>query len=787
MKTTRPSEYKLASVQNGYSHYLITEYNSQRNNGMLFLNQTERLFFPLQEEVLSITLIFHQPHYTREIFNLPVTANYENSLWQQMLGNTPLLGLPQSIVSQDSSPNLSLAFNDPQQLVSQLGQAIGVNLSGSFTQSNAAEHTYTKYQYVYGAYDIDIHDRRFVQSSQFVSQPLSSNLNLAQGSLVADYELPLVQTTIGPATAWVGLPSLRPSSFEVPAATISFDLLVGSSTQPWYPVAPLDAKLVHEPVILTEQTQTTQLRLQAQPDTPVLLSNFDGQGNVTTFAGVLAPPVVDDTPTLITWPNTILNAPGYYIVSYTPMDTSHWVNFGLLAENAGTANQKTATFTGTEIDQLRGLQLPSVPYIDSDRIAPGFDPNGDGNSEYVPISIKIDNLPIIFPNMVDNNGHAVTVSSFSQDNNHKLDIHVSTQVELEPLYSTDSNPSAAQNFQAKYSNWDVRPGHLPQLFLLVPNQVPAIISQYDQFGNSIWDYEASTGIIRFVNGNAAVSGQIGITYWYYSPAFTNPPQIINRTNYGSNIDPVLTPFDPITYPVLEYVQLDDKIYFNVSIPADAVISVSYFRLFDQIRVRANFTRVDPINDSATAHLYGYTFLARDANGTSSPVLEYPEVVWGDLELYSLGTTTQTNPGIGLIQGDSTSSGGLPPYTEFHWYRIVNSGSIKDLLRTNYDASNGTTVFWDWNGDRYIESDGGISKELTYRIMNVDGSNTIPVEAGGSVVIGIANFLVPPGTPASLHPATIYSGFSANFLESSNWLLTSKEVTKETSIASVVIN
>jgi hypothetical protein len=342
------------------------------------------------------------------------------------------------------------------------------------------------------------------------------------------------------------------------------------------------------------------------------------------------------------------------------------------------------------------------------------------------------------------------------------------------------------NFAAKNNNWDIRPEHAPQLFSIAPGSAAVAIPQFDTHGDTVWIHDSGAGTIRFVNGNAAVSGQIALTYWHYTSSF-NQPVIVNRTDYTGNNNTILTPFDAAVYPIIEYIQANNRIYFNTTIPASADITVSYNRLFDSARMRATFTRVDPANESATPQLYGYTFLARDANGTSTPAWAYSEVVWGDLEVYSLGTTSQNNPGVGIIQGDVNSAQGLPTLTEFNWYRIVNAGSVTDTLRTNYDSSNGTTVFWDINGDRFIEPDGGVSAGLSYQIMTVDGANVITLAAGESVILGICNFLVPPNTPASIKPATVYSGQNADYLQTSDWLLTASHVSEQTSIASVVIN
>jgi hypothetical protein len=55
------------------------------------------------------------------------------------------------------------------------------------------------------------------------------------------------------------------------------------------------------------------------------------------------------------------------------------------------------------------------------------------------------------------------------------------------------------------------------------------------------------------------------------------------------------------------------------------------------------------------------------------------------------------------------------------------------------------------------------------------------------MIGIGNFLIAPGTPGAIHPATIYSGQTADYLHTGDWLTTAITATKETSIASVVIS
>jgi hypothetical protein len=685
----------------------------------------------------------------------------------------------------DQTPQLDLNFTQPQDLVTTLANAIGADLNGSFTAPRDAVHTYTKYQYVYGAYDIGVKERRYGTHGTFVSTPLTSSLNLMQGTLIADADLPLMATTVNTTTGDLD-GSVNLSGFQVPAATLVFDLTFGEG-QVWAPFVPLDQTLTHELYTVTAQTSSVPLRLQPRVGTPVYITSFDGQGGaIVEYARSFAlnshwtPSAAGGTLSSA----SLLFAPGNYMISYTPLDTGHWVNFGMLAEAAGAQVQKHVTFSGA-VSQLTGLQLPSEPYIDPNRINGSFEPNGDAQTEYVPLTVAIDGLSLSFPEQVTSAGRATVRSSFSQNIAHAADLYLTTEVVQEVLYSNEGNPTAAVVFTAAHPNWDRRPEHAPQLFAIAPNTAPLEILPV-QNGQQVWTVDYGSGTIRFLNGNAAASGQVAVTYWYQTPTFA-PTTIVNRTNFLDDSASALTPFDPVSYPVIEYVLVDDKLYFNLDLPAAATISIHYTRLFDTVRVRARFDRADPSNPCASAHLYGYTFLARDANGTSLPTGEVPAVVWGDLELESLGTTTQNNPGIGLISGNAQSATGLPALTQFNWYRIVNAGSATDTLRASYDASNGTTVFWDFNGDRYIEPDGGISRELTYRILNVDGSNTLVLAPGESAVVGLANFLVPPNTPGALNRATIYSGQNGDYLQTSDWLLTAAQVTQETSIASVVIS
>ncbi len=799
LTTTLPVD---PTIPAGYVRSYITEFASQRDDqGRLWLNQTQRLYFPLQEDCLWITLVFHQPHYTREVFSLPMGVAYANSLWQQMLGNTPLLGVPQALISSNSSPQLDLSFTQPEDLIQTLGQAVSSNLSGSFTTPNTQSHTYTKYQYTYGAYDIEVYNQSYVTQSQFISVAQKSPYNLVQGAILPDYDIPLTSTSIAASGAWFGNAAI-PLSWEAPAATLTFDLTFGQS-QPWYPLAPLDATLVHEPLEIESDTSLLTLRLQATPGTPVYVTSFDGLGNATLIGGVLVQGVSGTSvgPTQINLVpfSAELAGPGFYVLSYTPIDTSQYVNFLDLAEASNSATQETFVFSGSEIDVLRGLKLTSEPYIDSDQISINFEPNGNPLSEYVPIQVSITNMPITFPNIVNSSGISASISSFAQDISHQQDIYTSVQVtdgaghNYELLTSTDPDPRASSNFSAAHGNWDTR--HVPSLFAIDkdPQAPPLPIPQFDANGNSIWIYNPGPGTVTFVNENTGVVGAIVLNYWYYTSNFNAPPVIVDATDYTGRGDAALTPFNATLYPVIEYILVNQQLYFNVEIPDTATVTVTYMRLFDTTRVRATFTRVDPVNQSATPHLYGYTFLARDGNVTSYESQEFPEVAWGDLELYSLGSTTQTNPGIGFITGNvSPATGGpnylpLPTFTQFNWWRIINSGSVPDLLRANYDPSNGTTVYWDFDSSCYIPSSGGLLRGVDYEILNADGSNTIPINPGQAIVVGIANPLVlAPNGPGTINPATIFSGFTTDFLQSTDWLLEAESATAITSIAAVTI-
>jgi hypothetical protein len=757
-------EHYLNTSTEGYGRYMISEFNSKRSGGMLFLDQTTRLFFPLQEECLSLTLVFNQPNYTRQVYSLSADTIVQNALWQQMLSNSPAAQLPTTN---------ALDLTNASTVISSLQDS-----TGAMTDSRLLN--IVQYQYVYGAYEISVYDRRYDTISTFVSMPLQTTRNLMQGALIVDDDLPYFNTTIASSANWIGNAPI-PGSWQIPGATLEYSLTFDDA-EPWYPLAPIGKGLVHEHFAITEETSSLDLRLIARPGTAIYLTSFDGQGNAILLGGVTAP-TDDNDPTIVTWPNTILAAPGFYIVSYTPVDNSHWVDFGAVAEAQASVKKENFQFTGADLAATRALALSSYPYTNVNKIPVGYNPNGNPNRDYVPINVSITGLPIQFPTLVDGSGHPITLSSFNQDTSKQQNIYQPVLVSMETLYSQD-NSQAGTVFSSANKNWVTDSSHAPQLFAIGAGLDPQAIPQYDQTGNSIWEYDSSSGIVTMLNANTAASGQIALTYWYKGIA---NPLIINKTNYDGTSNSSLVPFDATTYPFIEYVSIEDQLYFNIDLPDSAKIHVAYDRLFDTVRVKADFRRIDPINQSATPHLYGYTLVARDANGTSTLNNVYPEVSWGDLEVYSLGVTSQTNPGLSLVLGEQSVSNALPASTTFHWYRVVNAGPVADIIRTNYDASNGTTTFWDMNADRYIESDGGSTREENYRIMNVDGSNFIPVDPGGSIIIGICNFLLPPGQTGAIHPVTIYSSFTSNYLQSTNWLQAATVVTKEQSIASVVLN
>ena len=765
INTTLPVD---GTIPAGYIRSALTPYNSQRaSNGQLLLDQETRLYFPIQEDALSITLVFHQPHAVREVFNIDLGVGYQNSLWQQMLGNTPLLGIPTTVSS--GSPGLSLTSTNPTDVVSNLATAIGSNINGAFTTPPSGIQTYTKYEYTYGAYDIEVFDQRYQSSGQYISTLIMSGKNMIQGSIVADYDLPYSSVSIASPENFFGNAPV-PSSWQIPSATLQFALTFGQG-QPWVPFVPLDWTLVHEPLTLSSSTQTVNLSLIAEPNTPIYITSFDGIGGATLLGGMIATASTGNF-TSITVP-VLLEAPGFYVISYTPIDFNHWVNFGNVAEASGANLSITEVVNGTPISTTSGLALPSEPYIDNNQISAQFEPNGNPNIEYVPITVGITGLPLTF--------NGVTQTSYTQDTNHATDIYESipSLSPYEILSSSDTNQQAATNFTASHGNWDK--SHTPILYEIDSNKNAHPINPLDASGNSVWVYDATSGTVTFVNGNSGIVGFVGVYYYYTTTSFATP-KIINMTDFTSRGDVFMTPFDAVNFPMIQYVLDEDRIFFNLPIPAAATITVTYARLFDTTRLKATFTRIDPVNESATPHLYGYTFLGRDGNTTSGECPDYPEVIWGDLELLSLGTTTQINPLLSTTANQIIASSS-PQYVQINWYRITNSGSSTDLLRANYNNANGTTVYWDFTSKRYLPTDGGISKGITYQIMNVDGSNTIPLPAGSSVVVGITNTSLFGGENSA---ATIYSGQNADFLQSEDWLLQASTVTAQTSVAVVTL-
>ncbi len=812
-----PGESYIApgpDVSTGY--YLLTEYNSNRVNNMLFLDNQTELVFPPQLNCQQIILAFQQPHATQNVISLPVNKVVNDLLWEQLIGTMPATGL-----ASLPGGNFDLTYQlNPNELLGQLGSAIAADGHGLATKPLTGNHTATCYHYSYGANSIQVTSRAYAGSGTFISRPIPASSNLLRGTIVPDVTIPMTQAQIAPASAWIGVPSLRPSYFTLPLGTITYDMTYSESAN-WFPVMPLNLTQVAEPYVLpvsasgsVSLTTTIQLRFQAIPNSIVYLGSFDGIGDATVIGAFRAPAASGTSPTVINL-GAQLAVPGDYVVVYTPVPSSQEVDFGLLAEAATATTHTVFEKTLPQISTVyQGINLPQEPYFDPSVITSAFEPNGDPNSEYVPLSVQIDNLPISFPNLIDTSGHATTISSFLQDTSHALDLLAAQAVTLEQLTTSDLMPASAVNFQSSHINWDQRPQYLPQFFFRTPvttnTVVPSIVNtssgtttvytttsttietyiplpQYDSNGNTLWTVDYTTGSVRFlaVTGTAVTypAGTIYASYWYDTTTWT-PPVIVNRTVFGGD-QVALTPFDPTNYPIIEYALVSGhRLIFNLDLPANTQIAVTYDILFNEVRVRASLTRLDPFSESASPRLFGFTFLGSKGNSTSVQPTVQSEIVCGNLELTSYGTFSQLNPATTV----PTSGTSLPPqYININWYRIVNAGTTNDTLRAFYKSDNGTTLYLDLNNNRYIEP-GNVGLGVNYQVIPGDGSVWFELAPGGEAFLGLTNPSPVPGGIGQevVNSAVVYSAQTPDFVTSVDWLLTASRASSLTSVAAVTL-
>lgn len=227
-----------------------------------------------------------------------------------------------------------------------------------------------KKEYIYGLYDLDIRGNKYLNSSIYVSKPISTPPNLAQVAL---------DTT-----------EVHPDVDGKEVTDIEF--YVTNMDEPtdddWYPILPNNKKIIKsERLFLDARTSKARLKFEVEkmnsieiyknseklPASKYDISNISENGRVITE---------------VTFHDFEINA--IYSASYRPKSSAHLIDF--------TSSEDTTKLTATEkfkngAGRNGSINLKHYPYIDYEKInmaekaeEDGYDPN---TNNYRPIEVKL--------------------------------------------------------------------------------------------------------------------------------------------------------------------------------------------------------------------------------------------------------------------------------------------------------------------------------------------------------------------------------------------------------------
>ena len=414
-----------------------------------YLDSSESFHFP-QVHATGIILILAQSHYKRSSFRLRKGKRENYEIFNTIYANASLGTIDYSEFKTDADL-LKTAQNIAKTMVH---ENTGVPWVGD--TENQYEY-FSKYEYTYGLYDINIKYNSYEDSAEFISKPIKANKSIGQIALYSD------NTVLSPT-----------------AGTIEYDILIGDNCTP-VPILPINHDVIYE-VITSERIEEYEgdemyyLRFPICDSVDFTFVKLHTVGSLSSESQVI--PLFWDrikkkncivAETLDMDENCyVLEYPYDRTSSTTPrMQTvkgwsNKYIDFmhKFLNVNSVDASEDITVFDKTSMS----ITLSSAPYIDYNKMN---NKNADyNNGAYTPIIITIQNSAIEFYNSISSSIETAKtvfqyidgVSDDTRPHTYNCTDYKTREIEALTAYegvgkNTDSSITTGDNYKIYYQQY----------------------------------------------------------------------------------------------------------------------------------------------------------------------------------------------------------------------------------------------------------------------------------------------------------------------------------------------
>ncbi len=252
-----------------------------------------------------------------------------------------------------------------------------------------------KYEYVYGAYDIQVRGNEYNPVGIYVSKPHEVNGNVQRAVLEASEWHPVFKNSAGSVLckkAYTTDGTLVTTDTPIRKTSIEYYLACGDSPKdPWIPILPLDQAEVNNELLrfLNLSHPTACLRFAADTTKPVRLYRDDEPVDPLYWNFTNDPATGMASTRYITVNLAVWDPHSYYTIDYTPDETvtpAHEIDF--LTQGAVTKH-RTEYFNGVGTDFLDkngSCKLTYYPFIDRAKL---IQDRNSGTFNYNPVQVVL--------------------------------------------------------------------------------------------------------------------------------------------------------------------------------------------------------------------------------------------------------------------------------------------------------------------------------------------------------------------------------------------------------------
>lgn len=343
----------------------IVEYIVSNTNGYyepLYLDSSKSFLFP-SIQAAAVIFIFAQPHYKKASFRLPKYRRENYEIFNTIYSSAGIGSIDYSQFDTDSDL-LQTSKNIAHTMVREIDTGVSW-----LTQRENVLETYSKYEYSYGAYDIQIKYNEYEDAGEYISRPIKSKASIGQIALYSD-------------NSELGV-----------KGTIEYSLILGEN-EIEVPICPINHDMIYEQIVEERIDSNNRYYLRM----PYYSSSV-----TVSMVGVDS---VDDNTTNISWDSTknksYIDVSGYdfdentYVVQYPPMTVEgyhpHYIDFLHSFTNIPTKEieEEITAFDNSSYSII----LSGVPYVNYNEMKTrGYNPNIQHDEAPVVITLQNVNLP----------------------------------------------------------------------------------------------------------------------------------------------------------------------------------------------------------------------------------------------------------------------------------------------------------------------------------------------------------------------------------------------------------